>query len=296
MYQDKTDANAMLRDKTLPEHTTLPDPGSDGLQGSEARGSFGISKSAPARNVLLRVGSPRTQLAALLCAASVALCLTSLVRAGGGDEGVEILPALLGRAPQGPTGSDVITTNISVNNQDFFELCYVEPYGPGMVLSQHAMADVVPINQLPQHVNPALQVLVKHPKVLTLADESGDLLLGGRYVVEDHTLAGDTPIQLRLQGNRVHLLMILVGRRSSSTGEIPRSFHDVEWRFAQLVPTGIVDLAALRHEARSVLPRGTGLEVAVGLLTRGDSGSFVEAWAAFALDDGLPIFDVDTPH
>jgi hypothetical protein len=231
--------------------------------------------------------------AAAAAAFTVALLVSPLVFAGGGDEGVDILPGLMG---DGTLQSSSVTNHVAIANAHDVERCIVDPDGPGLVIANRSLADVVPSHFVPYGGNPALQVVGKYPRILSVADEEGSVVLSGRFLIEDHGDPADSDLHLRVDEKASGLLILIVGRRTTMSGGIRASFRDIRATMVQMVPLGTVDLDALRTQARQALPSGIGLHLGIGLIGLNSDRQLVESWAAFGLDDALPAYDVDSPH
>ncbi len=246
--------------------------------------------------------------AALIGAA--ALVPAPLLFGGGGDEGVDILPFRGGDASgSGGDGAAGLGTPerpavgwIAVHGKTVKLDANGRHNQTGLVLHDHRRTDLF-IGAVGEEPDPfaatTLDLLTKGNRKLIYGEflpASGSLVgeaylnLNGRFELD--VLDADAErLELIGRERKPALLTVLVGQRSTRSGAIGPSFTQIDSQVTDTLPSGAIDLLALR-EALLVDHAGSGVDIAIVLSTTTSRG-VEEAWAAFSADDTRPLFDIE---
>jgi hypothetical protein len=229
-----------------------------------------------------------------------AIAIAPRLYGGGGDEGVDILPAsgglTTGGAADGPRVGFVTIhgENLDLDTGD-------EPIASGLLVGSHSLSDVflgLPGTE-PSEGSTALDLMTKGKRKLAFSEllEVGgagpvpSLHFNGRFQIEDiDPLDGE---QLELVGfkRKPSVLSVMVGHRSTHDGGVRQSFTSVDIFTFQNVPSGSVDLVAFRAAASAALA-GSGYDISLTLYARARRG-YDEVVVSWNVDDARAIYDVD---
>jgi hypothetical protein len=231
--------------------------------------------------------------AALIGAAAVAT--TPLLFGGGGDEGVDILPFAGGL----PSGTELPpkpalgyitvekTTRLSYDDRADWK-------STGILFAPHKLSDVFigHMGHEPWGGMTSIDVVAKGTQHLSFGRIAGFVHMDGRYEMTD--LDPNDRETLTLVGHWYEpaLSIVIVGVRGSHTGSIANSFVQIDRVEASPLANGLVDLKAFRQQSIVGL-RGTGRDVAIGIVLSGSSDNVVSSWAAFNVDDSAALYDVE---
>lgn len=251
--------------------------------------------------------------AALIGAA--ALVTPPLLFGGGGDEGIDILPFrgggdASGSRSDGAAGLGVPERPaigwIAVHGKTVKLDANGRPDQTGLVLHSHSRTDLF-VGTVGSEPDPfavtTLDLLTKGPRKLIYGEflpaknalgGEAFLNLNGRFelaVLDDSSGGSAERLELIGRERKPAVLTVMVGHRSTRNGAIGPSFTQVDSTVTDALPSGAIDLLALR-EALLVDHAGSGVDIAIVLSTTTARG-VEEAWASFHADDSEPRFDLE---
>jgi hypothetical protein len=231
--------------------------------------------------------------AALIGAAAVATA--PHLFGGGGDEGVDILP-FSGGAPSGAgvppkpaLGYITVekTPNLSYDAK-------ADWHNAGVLFAPHQLSDVFVghMGHEPWAGMTSIDVVAKGTQHLSFARMAGFVHLDGRYEMTDLDPNDGETLTLVGHWYQPALSVVIVGIRGTHTGKIANSFTQIDHLDAAPLVNGIVDLKLFREQAVQGL-RGSGRDVAIGIILPGPSNNLVESWAAFNVNDSAQLYDIE---
>ncbi len=246
--------------------------------------------------------------AALIGAA--ALAVPPLLFAGGGDEGVDILPSFRGgnassSGADGASGAAVPAHAplgwIAVHGKKVTLDANGMAQQTGLVVHGHERADLF-LGTIGSEPDPiavtTLDLLTKGNRKLSYGEfvpsagalgGEAYLNLNGRFELE--VLDAKERLELVGRERKPALLTVIIGQRATHAGAVGPSFTQIDATVTDTLVDGAVDLLALREELLAT-HAGTGVDIAVMLSTVTPRG-IDEAWAAFHSDDTRALFDVE---
>jgi hypothetical protein len=230
-----------------------------------------------------------------------AIAIAPRLHAGGGDEGVDILPSM------GPSsGIDggkarpqrflaIHGNRVSLDTNDHVQLT-------GFLTGPHTNADVfmgLPGDE-PGFGQTTLDILAKgrlgrihYSDVVQHGGVMQPLFvhLSGRFEVKDFDPDDGETLKIVSFRCKPSAEVVILGKRTTKEGGIVQSFGTIDtWQITRRA-AGSVDLLAMHDEIYEAFG-GSGYDVAVGLVTTTAHG-IDEVWAAWAVDDRRVVLDVE---
>jgi hypothetical protein len=240
---------------------------------------------------------------------TLAVAAAPLLFGGGGDEGVDILPlkgelTLQSTRSFGSSGAPggISTVDVGCVRVDLVSGLVMDDLGnprhSGVMVGQGSLGGgysdtggTIFGGGALLNGQPTVEVLAKGGRHLSFARPGGLVHVDGRFEMTDYKPNDTLPLPLIGHWHEKAIVVVMIGVRSTHVGAIPASFSTVDKVMMSVSYTGFVDLRQVRAQAIAQ-GAGTGRDVAVGLLV-GNTSNLVQSWAAFNVDDGSAVYDVD---